>query len=367
MPRQARIDYPGALHHVIVRGIEGKYIFKEDYDKEELYSRLKDILEKSNLQIYAWGIMSNHFHLAIQTGKTGLSEFMRQLLTGYAINYNRRHKRRGYLFQNRYKSLVCDQDEYLLPLIRYIHLNPVKAKMITYGRLRNYKWTGHKELMEGKEKGLIERDEVLGFFGRAEGKAKSAYEEFVKEGLNQTIPRSSAAGFPSEEEFEKPWVSQVPDSIEIPRSSAARRFIIDEDFINGGLIKSRGGIKAVLMCDEKQMSDERILGNSEFVNNVLEQLEQIDEKKKYFKDLSDLIKKLSKYYKVSYEDILKTKTKEVRDARIALVYLANEYLGINATSVGKLMGISQAAASMLKKKGRKLLKDSDLIDNLHKV
>ena len=326
MPRQARIDYPGALHHVIVRGIEGKYIFKEDYDKEELYSRLKDILEKSNLQIYAWGIMSNHFHLAIQTGKTGLSEFMRQLLTGYAINYNRRHKRRGYLFQNRYKSLVCDQDEYLLPLIRYIHLNPVKAKMITYGRLRNYKWTGHKELMEGKEKGLIERDEVLGFFGRAEGKAKSAYEEFVKEGLN-----------------------------------------IDEDFISGGLIKSSGGINAVLMCDEKQMSDERILGNSEFVNNVLEQLEQIDEKKKYFKDLSDLIKKLSKYYKVSYEDILKTKTKEVRAARIALVYLANEYLGINATSVGKLMGISQAAASMLKKKGRKLLKDSDLIDSLHKA
>jgi len=326
MPRQARIDYHGALQHVIVRGIEGRHIFKEEYDKEELYSRLKDILEKSNLQIYAWSIMSNHFHLAIQTGKTSLSGFMRQLLTGYAVNYNNRHKRRGYLFQNRYKSIVCNHDEYLLPLIRYIHLNPVKAKMITYGRLKNYKWTGHKELMEGTEKGLIERDEVLGFFGRAEGKAKSAYEEFVKEGLN-----------------------------------------IDEDFMSGGLIRSMGGIKAVLMCDEKQMYDERILGNSEFVNNILEQLEQIDEKKRYFKDLSDLIKKLGKYYEVSYEDILKTRTKEVRDARIVLVYLANEYLGINVTSVGRLMGISQAAASMLRKKGRKLLKNSNLIDNLHKI
>ena len=323
MPRQARIDYPGSFHHVIVRGIQEKYIFKEEYDKKELYTRLKNILKKSNLQIYAWSIMSNHFHLAIQTGKTSLSEFMRQLLTGYAINYNKRHKRRGYIFQNRYKSIVCDKEEYLLSLIRYIHLNPVKAKVINFEQLKTYKWTGHNELMDGKEKGLIERDEVLGFFGMTEKKAKLEYEKFVKEGLS-----------------------------------------IKEDFMGGGLIKSMGGLGAVLMSDEKQMYDERILGNSDFVNNVLEQFEQIDKKKKYFKDLNDLLNKLSKYYKVSCEDILKTKTKEVRLARIALVYFANEYLGISATSVGKLMGITQAAASMLKKKGRTLFESSDMIDKL---
>lgn len=323
MPRQARIDYPGAFHHVIVRGIQEKYIFKEEYDKKELYTRLKNILEKSNLQIYAWSIMSNHFHLAIQTGKTSLSEFMRQLLTGYAINYNKRHKRRGYLFQNRYKSIVCDKDEYLLTLIRYIHLNPVKKNVITFEQLNTYKWTGHNELMDGKEKGLIERDEVLGFFGMTEEKAKLEYEKFVKEGLN-----------------------------------------IKEDFMGGGLIKSIGGLGAVLMSNEKQMFDERILGNSDFVNNVLEQLEQTDGKKRYFKDLNDLLNKLSKYYKVSCEDILKTKIKEVRLARIALVYFANEYLGISATSVGKLMGITQAASSMLKKKGRTLFESSDMIDKL---
>lgn len=326
MPRQARIDYIGALHHVIVRGIEEKYIFKEEYDKKELYTRLKELLEKSNLQIYAWSIMSNHFHLAIQTGKTTLSEFMRQLLTGYAINYNKKHKRKGYLFQNRYKSILCDADEYLLPLIRYVHLNPVKARMITFGQLKKYKWTGHVELINGKEKGLIERDEVLGFFGKTEGKAKSAYEEFVKDGLNS-----------------------------------------DEDFMRGGLIKSTGGIKAVLMSGEKQMSDERILGDGDFVNNVLEQMEEIDEKKKHFKNLSDLLKKLSKYYNVDGEDILKTKTKKVRGARIALVYYANEYLGISATSVGKLMGISQVAASMLKRKGRGIFKDNNLIDKLDEL
>lgn len=113
MPRQARIDCPGALHHVIVRGIEGKDIFKEYYNKQELYTRLKKMWDKSGLRIYAWSIMSNHFHLLIQTGKTSLSEYMRALLTGYAINYNKRHKRKAYLFQNRYKSILCDRDEYL--------------------------------------------------------------------------------------------------------------------------------------------------------------------------------------------------------------------------------------------------------------
>jgi len=205
MPRQARIDYPGALHHVIVRGIEGKYIFQVEYDKKELYTRLKELLAKSELQIYAWSIMSNHFHLAIQTGKTTLSEFMRSLLTGYAINYNKRHKRKGYLFQNRYKSILCDADEYLLPLIRYVHLNPVKAKMITFGQLKEYKWTGHAELINSNEEGLIARDEVLGFFGETEDGARNEYEKFVKDGLDS-----------------------------------------DENFMGGGLIKSIGGIKDIL-------------------------------------------------------------------------------------------------------------------------
>ncbi len=134
--------------------------------------------------------------------------------------------------------------------------------------------------------------------------------------------------------------------------------------MGGGLIKSIGGIKGLLMSDEKQMYDERILGDGDFVNNVLEQMEQTDGKRKYFKDLSDLLKKISKYYNVEGEDILKTKTKEVREARIVLVYCANEYLGISATSVGKLMGISQAAASMLRSKGRRIFKENDLIDKI---
>ncbi len=130
MPRQRRIDYPGTLHLVIGRGIERKKIFENHADKKEFIRRLTNILKESIMQCYAWSVMDNHFHLLLITGQTSLSTFMRRILTGYAIYYNRKYKRIGHLFQNRYKSILCDKDEYLFPLIRYIHLNPVRVKKI---------------------------------------------------------------------------------------------------------------------------------------------------------------------------------------------------------------------------------------------
>ena len=155
MPRQARIDYPGALHNVMGRGINNLPIFKSYQEKKEFHTSVKALLQESSLRIYAWRVMSNHFHLLLQTGKTGLSEFTRKLLTSYAINYNLYHKRKGHLFQNRYKSILREKDEYLLPSIRYIHLNPVKAGLITFFQLKKYSWTGHHELINGKKETLM--------------------------------------------------------------------------------------------------------------------------------------------------------------------------------------------------------------------
>ena len=328
MPRQARIDYPGALHHVIARGIEGKDVFKEEYDKKELYTRLKELLEKSNVQIYAWSIMSNHFHIVIQTGRTTLSQFMRQLLTGYAVNYNKRHKRKGYLFQNRYKSIVCDKDEYLLPLIRYVHLNPVKAKMSTFSQLKKYKWTGHKEIMGVAEKGLIEKDEVLGFFGKTEGKGKAAYEEFVKDGTQ-----------------------------------------IKDDFMGGGLIRSSGGLDKVLQMgkDKGQSYDERILGSGEFVEDVLGRLEAEDSTKKLFKNIDDLLERVSLYYKIEKSEIINTNTIRVRDARNIFVYLACDVLRCTATEAGRVLKITQSSASRYRKKGQAIEKEQGILKRLSKI
>jgi REP element-mobilizing transposase RayT len=122
VPRKARIDAPGALHHIIVRGIEKSKIFKDHADRQSFIERIGDI------PCYAWALMPNHFHLLLKTGLTPNATIMRRLLTGYAVYFNRRHRRRGHLFQNRYKSILCQEYNYLLELVRYIHLNPLRDK-----------------------------------------------------------------------------------------------------------------------------------------------------------------------------------------------------------------------------------------------
>ncbi len=148
MPRQPRLDAPGALHHVIGRGIERTKIFHDDTDREDFVSRLAGLGRDRSLVVYAWALMPNHFHLLVRTGPSSLAQSMRRLLTGYVVNFNRRHKRAGHLFQNRYKSIVCEQEPYLLEVSRYIHLNPVRGEIVPgLPALRRYPWTGHAALM----------------------------------------------------------------------------------------------------------------------------------------------------------------------------------------------------------------------------
>jgi len=128
MPRQARIDAPGAVHHIIARGIERGKIFRDDEDRDNFIKRLGDLLTETQTKCFAWALIPNHFHLLMKTGAVPIATIMRRLLTGYAAGHNRRHFRSGHLFQNRYKSILCQQDTYLKELVRYIHLNPVRGK-----------------------------------------------------------------------------------------------------------------------------------------------------------------------------------------------------------------------------------------------
>ena len=148
MPRQARLDAPGTLHHVMVRGIERSPIFKDNQDRQDFVSRIGKITQQTRTKILAWALMSNHVHLLVFSGPPGLSKFMRRLLTGYALRYNRRHRRSGHLFQNRYQSIVCEEETYLLELVRYIHLNPLRVGLVkSLEALDRYPWSGHMILM----------------------------------------------------------------------------------------------------------------------------------------------------------------------------------------------------------------------------
>ena len=148
MPRLARLDAPGVLQHVIARGIERREIFTDDKERQSFLDRLRDILTETKTQCFAWVLIPNHIHLLLRTGSTPLSRVMKRLLTGHAVYFNKRHQRSGHLFQNRYKSFVCEEDPYLLELVRYIHLNPLRAGIVKdLTELGRYPWSGHSAIM----------------------------------------------------------------------------------------------------------------------------------------------------------------------------------------------------------------------------
>jgi len=156
MPRQPRLDAPGLLQHVMARGIERRKLFRDDKDRNSFLERLAMILEETQTQCYAWALIPNHFHILLRTGPTPLSKVMRRLMTGYAVTFNKRHERSGHLFQNRYKSVICEEDPYLLELIRYIHLNPLRAKLVEdLKALDKYPWTGHSAILGRRKNPLV--------------------------------------------------------------------------------------------------------------------------------------------------------------------------------------------------------------------
>ncbi len=228
MPRNARIDIPGLLQHVIARGIERRPVFLDDQDKRAFWSRLLQILQETETTCLAWTLLDNHFHLLLRPKKVKLAEVMRRLLTGYAVEFNLRHKRAGHLFQNRYKSIVCDEDPYLLELVRYIHLNPVRAGLISsLSELEDFAWSGHAEILGKAANPLTSVDQVLAHFSRRRQTAKEKYQTFIADGLTaSSLVKLSSGG---------------------KRNSLALNPILSED----------------------DVFDERILGGGGFVENLL--------------------------------------------------------------------------------------------------
>jgi putative transposase len=148
MPRKARLDVPGALHHIMVRGLNKANIFDDYEDKSRFLERLGQNVIEGKCSVYAWVLMDNHVHILFKSGKHGISAVMRKQLTWYAQYYNRRHKRTGHLFENRYKSILCDEDNYILPLVRYIHLNPLRANIVkTIEELNRYPFCGYRTVI----------------------------------------------------------------------------------------------------------------------------------------------------------------------------------------------------------------------------
>ncbi len=323
MPRQARIDSPGLLHHVIARGIERRTIFRNSSDYRDFLERLPSALSKSPNQIYAWALMPNHLHLLVRSGSGGLSGFMRRLMTGYAVAFNHRHKRSGYLFQNRYKSIVCEEETYLLELVRYIHLNPVRAGLVkSMDDLNDYPYTGHSALMGKISRVWQETDEILSRFGPKLSQAQKKYAEFLFESWGEKKRR---------------------------------------DLTGGGLLRSAGGWENVLSLKkggDRQQADARILGSGDFVGKTLAAVEEDEKIKRQFKkqgSLPEAAAKIARRFNIAEEALYqKGRTDSVSKAKAVLIYTGVDYFGKTVKYMAGATRMSVSAASKAKERGRKL-------------
>ena len=305
------------------RGLERRHIFAGTDDKQDFLARLGDGLAKTQCQCLAWAIMSNHYHLLIRVSSEPLSKLMGKLLSGYATQYNRRKKRSGYVFQNRYKSILCDEDAYLLELIRYIHLNPLKAKIVrSLPELERYPWSGHAGLMGKHEQDWHAKEEVLGLFAHHLKRARTHYRHFIQEGIND---------------------------------------IASKDYLGGGLVRSYGGWESVKLLrkeHEIRIGDERILGGSRFVEAILDEDRlNINEKSRWQQkgwDLQRLVEKVCETVGIDQSDLaLKGRQNAISTAKSLICYWGTQVLGISSTDISTFLCVSQPAVSKASKQGAK--------------
>jgi len=181
MARKPRIHYPGAVYHVILRGNGGQDIFFARQDRARFYLLLQEGVEKFGHRIHALCCMTNHVHLAIQVADISLSKIMQNVSFRYTRYINKRKKRTGHLFQGRYKALLIDADSYLLELVRYIHLNPVRAGIVS--KPDEYPWSGHRAYLGTEKIPWLTTEWVLGQFASHEKTANRLYADFVLQSL----------------------------------------------------------------------------------------------------------------------------------------------------------------------------------------
>lgn len=331
MPRKARIDAPGAVHHIIARGIESRDIFNDDVDRQGFVLRLGRIVAETGSSCFAWALMPNHFHLLLGTGAEPVSRFMSRLLTGHATGFNRRHERHGHLFQNRYKSILCQKDPYFLELVRYIHLNPLRAAVVANtDQLCEYPYAGHGALCGFLECDWQSCDAVLRRFGDHPAVARQRYIAFIEQGIG-----------------------------------AGRR----PDLVGGGLLRSTGGwdaVKEMRQTAKHMKSDERILGNPDFVAEALafanEQVQRRYAILDAGRDFSWLLRQVAELCGMDPSAIVTPGKQPARvKARSLVSFWATRELGMTATAVGDLMGITQSAVSKAAQRGERIVADLSLV------
>jgi len=299
MARPLRVEYPGAYYHVINRGNNQEHIFKNDRDKEKFLEYLEKAVERFSIIIHTYCLMDNHFHLLVETPEPNLSRAMQWVNVSYATYFNRKRGRHGHLFQGRFKAILIDADEYLKHLSRYIHLNPVRAKMVSDPG--EYNWSSYPAFI-GKQKKpkLLQTNWLLANFGKNKRGAKRNFKDFV-EGTDL-------------------------ETLENPNRQVTEGFILgDTDFVNW--------VKKTFLSGRQGEKD-------------IPQLKKLKPKV----PLETVAKAVCEEFSCKREQII-TKGRKKNKAREVAIYIARDMSGISCRELGDYFGgVSGALITIMHKR-----------------
>lgn len=183
--RPLRVEYSGAFYHVMNRGNAYSDIFNGDQDNQSFFELLKEAVEQWKIRIHAFCLMSNHYHMLIETPRGNLSRAMRHINGVYTQRYNRRWKRDGHIFRGRYKAILVEDEAYLVELLRYIHLNPVEAGLVK--KPEAYKWSSHSRYLGKGDLEWLTTGLLLSYFGKQKNRARRKLNEFILEGVPEKL------------------------------------------------------------------------------------------------------------------------------------------------------------------------------------
>ncbi len=292
----------------------GKGKVADDADKERFVARLSTLLTKGSTKCFAWSLMTNHFHLLLMPTVVPLSETMRRLLTGYAVYFNRKYQRSGHLFQNRYKSILCEEEPYFLELVRYIHLNPQRVGLVAdLEGLDYYPWSGHAVLLGNRTMEGQEANEVLMRFGKNKARSLRGYRRFIADGI-----------------------------------SAGRR----DDLTGGGLKRSLFGSEE---SESIAAYNERILGSGEFVETLIRD-DTKHERMKAPHPLEEILRKVSKITGVDVATIKRPgKARAAARARALFCCIVVREYGYTGKEAGAATGLGSAGVSIAVRRGEELI------------
>lgn len=281
MARKPRIEYPGAFYHVMARGNHRESILKDDSDRERFLKKLLEYKERYGFILYAYTLMDDHIHLLIEVRKEPISRIMQGLLQSYTQWYNHKYKTVGHLFQGRYKAILCDKNSYLLNLVRYIHLNPVRSGMVKDPA--KYKWSSHRAYLGFALSKIVDTEFVLSQFSPRLQESRKIYQSFVLEWINEG----------KREDF---------------YGTIDQRFLGEEDFIE----------------EVKKKSREELLIEDDVLKN---------------KTLDEIAKEVEKLTGVTLSDLCgRCRKKEIVEARSLFVRLALLYTKYKRKEIAEYLG-----------------------------